>query len=179
MVLFMTGVISCMHNGFYLVFSSLAKSPGDATSLIACGTPMVLIIGVGLLMFGIGVVLAGMCLRLIGIGPSEGVKSRMLVLVGGLLPYLIATLLYQWLYNAAELAMWVTKGAIIVVVLLVFSIVSGIMERRVYGLGAGKAKKVTWSAVLLANVCAVLLLSVIFILLGYWKPEMPARYIMS
>jgi hypothetical protein len=103
----------------------------------------------------------------------------MLVLVGGLLPYLIATLLYQWLYNAAELAMWVTKGAIIVVVLLVFSIVSGIMERRVYGLGAGKAKKVTWSAVLLANVCAVLLLSVIFILLGYWKPEMPARYIMS
>ncbi|MHC4455976.1 MAG: zinc metalloprotease [Planctomycetota bacterium] len=173
---FMTGTVACLHNGFYLIFSCLAKSKGDATSLLLGGTPKVVVIMVGLLMFGIGIVLAGMCMHLIGIRSGDGVKSRILVLGGGLLPYLVATLLYQWLYNAEELGMWIIKGVGIAVLVLIFGVLSAIAQRRVRRLRYAEAKRVTWPGVLIANLGAFVILTVIFISLRSYKPETTTRY---
>jgi hypothetical protein len=179
MLAFMTGTVACLHNGFYLIFSCLAESKGDATRLILGGTPKVVVIAVGLLMFGIGIVLAGMCLHLIGIRSTDGVKSRILVLGGGLLPYLVATLLYQWLYNAEEFGMWVTKGVSGAVIVLLLAALTAIAQQRVKKLRNVEAKKVTWSGVVIANLGAFVILTVIFISLSSYKPETTARYILS
>lgn len=177
---FMTGAVACLHNGFYLIFDFLTNSGGDATDLISGGTPSVLILAVGFLTLGIGSVLAGMCLRLIGIRLSDGVTSRMLVLGGGLAPYLLATSLYQWLYNAEELRMWLAKGvSIIIIILLLLAILSALVQRRVRWFRHAGAKRVTWPAVILANLCAFVILSVILILLGCYKARTTTRYILS
>lgn len=179
MLVFMIGVVACLHGGFYLIFSCLAKSQGDATKLISYGTSPILILAVGLFMMGIGLILAGMSLRLIGIRSSDGVKSRILVLGGGLLPYLVVTLLYQGLYNAGELHMWVMKGVSIAVLLLLLAILSAIVHRRVRQLRDAEVKRVTWPAVIVANLGAFVLLSIIFISLRFYKPQTTMRYILN
>lgn len=179
MLAFMTGVVACLHNGFYLIFSCLAESQGDSMILIYGGTPKAVIIAAGLLMFGTGLILLGMCLRLIGIRSSDGIKSRILVLSGGLLPYLFATLIYQWLYNAEELRMWLTKGVSIIILLLLLAILSAIVQRRVRWFRYAEAKTVTWPAVILANLGAFVLLSIIFISLRSYKPETTMRYLLN
>jgi len=178
MLAFMTGVVACLHNGFYLIFDCLAESHGDSMILISGGTPKAVVIVVGLLMFGTGFILAGMCLRLIGIRSSDGIKSRILVLGGGLLPYLFATLLfYQWLYNSEELRMWVMKGVGIIILLLLFAILSAIVQRRVSWLRYAEPKAVTWPSVVVANSGAFVILSILFILLI--KPGITTRYTLS
>jgi hypothetical protein len=179
MLSFMTGVVACLHNGFYLIFSCLAESRGDAMSLIYGGTSKAVVIAAGLLIFGIGLILAGMCLRLIGIRSSDGVKSRILVLGGGLLPYLFATLLYQGLYNAEELRMWVTKGVSIIILLFLLAILSAIVQRRVSWLRYAEAKVVTWPSVVVANSGAFVILSILFILLIQYIPRTTTRYRLS
>ena len=172
-----TGVVSCIHNGGYLIYDCLTASDGDATILISYGTSKLLIIVVGLFMMGIGLILAGMCLRLIGIRSSDGVKSRILVLGGGLLPYLVVTLLYQWLYSVEELGMWVIKGVSITVLVLLFGVLSAIAQRRVRWFRYAEPKAVTWPNVVVANSGAFVILSILFILLI--KPGITTRYTLS
>lgn len=172
----MTGVVSCIHNGGYLIYDCLTTSDGDATILISYGTSKLLIIAVGLFMMGIGVILAGICPALIGIGPNDGVKLRILVFSGGILPYTFVQFIYDLLYNKEELGQWLIYWVIIVGLVFLVAVLSKVVLPRIRWLGSIEPKAVTWPSVVVANNGAFVILSIIFILLIQYIPRTTTRY---
>lgn len=172
----MTGVVSCIHNGSYLIYDCLTASDGDATILISYGTSKLLIIIVGLVMTGIGVILAGICPALIGIGPNDGVKLRILVFSGGILPYALVQFIYDLLYNKEELGQWLIYWVIIVGLIFLVAVLSKVVLPRIRRLGSIEPKAVTWPSVVVANSGAFVILSILFILLIQYIPRTTTRY---
>jgi hypothetical protein len=175
----MTGVVSCIHNGLYLVYDCLAHTGGDANILVLYGTPRALVIAVGLLMVGVGVILGVMCLPLIGIRPSDGIKSRSLVLFGGLLPYGIAEFVYDLLYDRQGLGEWVAYWVIIIAVIVLVAVLTRFVMPRLRWFGRVEGRKVTWLAVGIANAGAFIILSVIFVLLIPHRPTVTTKHVLG
>lgn len=167
----MTGVTSCIYNALYLLHDSFANIGGDASRLISYGTPKLLVIAVGLLMMGAGIVLAGKCLSLIGIQLSYGIKERILVLGGGLLPYTIVLFIYDLLYNRTEVGEWAWDWPIIIGLMILIPVLTKAVLPRWGWFCKVEGKRVTWLGVVIANLGAFVILTIILILARSYKPE--------
>lgn len=160
----MAGVVACTKDGAYLIISCLANIRGDGAILVKHGTPLVVVVAVGVILFAIGIVLAFTCLSLLGISPENKIKSRILILGGGFLPYLIAMLLYHVRYKE-ELNIWLIRIVGSVVLVFFFALLSGFIQRRTRRLRRIKTKMVAWSAVIYANVLAFVFIFFLFFVL--------------
>ncbi len=102
----MMGLCTLVVNGLYLTGDSLFLAGGDATCLVLHGTPrsFVLLTGVGLTALGLAV---GHLLNpRFGLTATDGVVSRIAILVGGIGSYLIAMLVYQVFWGKSEITLW-------------------------------------------------------------------------
>lgn len=160
----MTGAIACSKDGAYLIVSGIANTRGDGASLVKHGTPLVVVVAVGFILFAIGILLVFTCLGLLGIGPEKKIKFRILVFSGGFLPYLTAMLLYH-LRNKEELNTWLIRILGSMVLVFFFALLSGFVQRRLRWFRHIKAKMVTWSAVINANILALAFILFLFFVL--------------
>jgi len=163
--LLMIGVVECTTNGTYFVIDSLLNSGGDASVLIYHGTPILLTIALGLIMIGIGIFLAIALLPIMGFSNSDGVKKRLLVFSIGILPYLLAMFIYHYFYNTDEIGLWAVYIALGIAIIVALSFLSALAQKRIHILKRVTAKRISWPAVILNNVVAIILLTVLFLLL--------------
>ena len=164
MPVLMIGVVACCKDGSYLIISCLANTRGDGATLVKHGTPLVVVVAVGFILFAIGIVLAFTCLGLLGISPRDKTKIRILIIGAGFLPYLIAMLFYYVRYRE-ELNIWLIRILGSVLLVFFFALLSGVVQRRVRWLQHIKTKMVAWSAVIYANVLALVFTFFLFFVL--------------
>lgn len=124
------GLCTLMVNGLYLIMDSVFLAGGDATTIIAHGTPraVVLVIGVGLA--ALGLVVGYLLLPRLGLTATDGVVSRVAVLEGGVGPYLIAMLVYQVWWRQSEIGLWLAYVLTGVLILACLAIGSWFIEKR-------------------------------------------------
>ena len=100
------GVCTLLGNGLYLTVDALLHAGGDATSIIALGTPQLYVVGSGIALVALGLVACHLQLPRIGLASSDGFLTRIVVLEGGVGPYLLAMLVYQVCRNRNEITLW-------------------------------------------------------------------------
>ena len=161
----MTGVFSCLHNGIYLFYDGALGTSGDATLLILCGTPSVLIFFAGSLMIGVGILLGFMCLPLLDIRPAESIRARATVFAGGILAY-AAVSAVQLAIRGVGLHWWILFGIILSGLILFAAATTKLLESRVPWFKTTPTKTVNWPAVGLANLSGFVFLSTLLILGG-------------
>lgn len=169
MPILMTGVVACTKDGAYLIISCLANTRGDGATLVKHGTPLVVVVAVGFVIFAIGIALAFTCLGLLGISPVNKVKFRILFFVAGIFPYLIAMLIYHLLY-IEELNLWLIRILGSVVLVFFFAMLSGFAQRNIQRFRGTETKMVTWPAVISANVLALVIVVFLFFILPNFPP---------
>lgn len=166
MPVLLTGVAACIHNGFSLIFSCLSETSGDANNLVTFGgTPKAVVLAVGFPMFLIGVFLFIKYLPMFGLQSRDGFKRRILVIGPGLFPYLIATLIYNWQYNVKEFGLWAVKLTISAFLILLLTALSGVLQRRFRLFRDIETKVCTWTAVVIANASALVVIVFLFFIL--------------
>ena len=103
----MVCVITFVYNGLYLIIDGIAEAGNDATQLIYYGFPKLTVVLLGLVMVSIGCTIGLVNLNVLGLAPHDSVKSRITVFGGGMLPYLLAMVVYHWQITTKGLALCV------------------------------------------------------------------------
>jgi hypothetical protein len=103
----MIGTVATVKAGLYALIDGIVFGGGDATSLIQLGMPATVIVGAGILLIGVGLLLAITGFRSIDFGSQDTLLGRAAVLEGGLLPYLLGIVLYHFIYWPQEIGMWI------------------------------------------------------------------------
>lgn len=104
-IFIMTGIAATAINGLYAIVDPILLSGGDGTTLVRQGVPKFLIIGVGVLLLVNSILLAVATLPLF-IKPNDTLLSRVIILEGGVLPYLLSLVVYHFIYQPQELGLW-------------------------------------------------------------------------
>lgn len=105
--LLLIGPLVLIHNGGYLLVDILMKSGGDACSMAENGIPPFVIIIAGVIFLLAGFALAVRLSRKTGLLVAV-FKYRMITLALGIIPYLLTTLTWNFLYNRSEIMLWLT-----------------------------------------------------------------------
>jgi hypothetical protein len=124
LIFIMTGIVATAQNGLYLLLDSLLPSGGDASHLIRYGLPASLTIGAGILLLVGSLFLSLAALWPIGFGPKHAFLKRTLVLEAGIFPYLLAIVVYQFIYNPQEIGRFTISavcGAVLIFLIAGFS----------------------------------------------------------
>ena len=169
MPILMTAVVACTKDGAYLIISSLFNTRGDGAALVERGTPLIIVIAVGFVIFTIGISLAFTCLNLLGIGTGNKIKSRILIFGAGIFPYLIAMLIYHLRYME-ELNIWLIRIFGSIALVSSFAVLSGFVQRSVQWLRNAETKTVTWLAVIKVNIVGFILILFMFFVLPNFPP---------
>jgi hypothetical protein len=114
--LMMIGLCAMAVNGLYFTIDSLLLAGGDATHIILLGTPRPLVLAVGTGLTLLCLIVGYLLLSRFVLAPTDGALWRLIILGGGVGPYLIAMLLYQIYYNQGEITQWliyITTGILV------------------------------------------------------------------
>jgi energy-converting hydrogenase Eha subunit A len=130
LIFLLTGIVETASNGLYAVFDSLLSSGGDATDLIQYGVPASLIIGVGILLLIGSLLLSVAAFWPIGFGPKNVLLKRILVLEGGILPYLLCIVVYQLNYNRQDNTLYILSAGCGVALILAIAGLSHLLQSR-------------------------------------------------
>lgn len=130
LLLMITNVVAAAQNGLYLLIDSLLLIGGDATHLIALGVSKIVLIGVGTFLVGSSVLLAVFAFRLVGFQPNDSLLKRTLILEAGVLPFFVATVVYQVIFNVEEILLFSGSVFAAAALVLIVAVLSRISPRR-------------------------------------------------
>lgn len=130
LLLMITNVLAAAQNGLYLLIDSLLLIGGDATNLIAHGVSKTVLIGSGALLVGSGVLLAVFAFKFVGFRPDDSLLKRTLVLEAGVLPYFVAMVVYQAVFNIEEIVLFGSSAFAAAILVLIVAVLSHISPER-------------------------------------------------
>jgi len=121
-LIYMTAVISWVSNGLYYIIDVILEEGGDPSSLVELGVHKGLIVSIGFILVILGLFFGKLILsRMMG---GFGIVARILILMGGIYPYLLAMYIYQLVNPAATVLLsphYLAVGAIMVPILAVMT----------------------------------------------------------
>jgi hypothetical protein len=164
--LMMTGLCAIAVNGLYLTIDSLLLTGGDATDIILYGTARPLVLAAGISLTLLSLIVGYLLLSRFVLTPTDGALTRLIILGGGVGPYLIVMLIYQIYYDQGEITQWLIYVAAGILILVAIAFGSTFIDR--WGLLREQLKNnvPTWTAVVVSLGLAVIFLAVEMIAFG-------------
>ncbi len=162
--LLLIGPLSFIDSGEYLLVDTIMLSGGDACSLIEYGVPSFILIVSGLLLLIVGLILAFLLIKRIGLLDTN-FKDRLITFTIGIIPYLLAMLIWNYFYNYLEIMLWLTyavSGTLLTLFVAAIPIQSLMKTSK-------QPYSVSWKAVTVVNLIAIAL--IVFLLVGPFSEE--------
>lgn len=155
----MIGPITLINNGDYYLVDAIIRSGGDACSLIRMGVSIYIVLGLGVLYLAVGLFLAYLLIRKLGILNTQ-LKNRLLIFTIGIISYLMMILVWNFIYNRGEITTWLTFACTGTGVTIFFAI----LPIWKYPYDAKKELPVRWMSVTVINCIAiVIILALLFV----------------
>jgi len=151
--------IALMNDGIYYIVDIIMRSGGDACRLAGMGVHSAVLITLSLFCVVIGLVLAVLLIRKMGLFLFD-FKGRLIVLGLGILPSTLAMLIWNWVYNSNELLLW----AVYTVATIVLTLIVAVIPKRIWESKNNTPKLLKWKTAGIINILYVGLL--IFWLVG-------------
>jgi len=163
--LLLLGPVSLLENSMYWIVDTITGSGMDACNLINFGVPIPVVFLIGGLLFVIGIVLAIHLMRTIGV-TNETFTIRLIILSIGILPYEIATLIWNWFFCREELHLWLIYSSSTVVLIIFIVVICKFFKTKKY-----KQFSPSWPTVIGLNIFSLAVTIVLSIMASGAQPD--------
>lgn len=99
------GPITLINNGDYYLVDAIFRAGGDACSLMEMGVSFYVILSMGVLFLTIGLFLAYLLVRKLGI-LNTCFKNRLMIFTIGIISYLMMMFAWNYIFNRGEIITW-------------------------------------------------------------------------
>ena len=159
------GVLGSGLNALMMLIGTTINQPNDIGRLLELGASPIILICAGIILLLFSGMFLLLTLPYMGIKATTPLRERFLIFIGGMIPYLLCVLVYNYLKQPEKLAVYMTYTVWSLGLTFVAIFVTGWLQPMLLKIGPKKEVIINWPQAVYALLLGVVTLTTIFFIL--------------